>query len=124
MKKQAVATKKHVAAIAQNLLKANGSTPVPTRCCFTRICGPGSLLPILIKNGFSSRTAYSRTPPFPLRKHYCTLADCGFAAAFAAPKFAGLRYPGYFAAEGQCYGSQKYGHSEANCLQLRAAKVR
>jgi hypothetical protein len=35
-------------------------------------------------------------PPFPQQKHRFALANCGFAAVFAAPKLAGLRYLGLF----------------------------
>jgi hypothetical protein len=56
IKKQTVATEKHVAAaIVQNPLKANGSLPAPTKRCFARISDTGSLPPIIIKNRFFSR---------------------------------------------------------------------
>jgi hypothetical protein len=114
LKKHTAAAKKSVAAtIAQNPLKVNGSAPAPTRHFFARICGPGSLLPILKINRFFSRTARSRTPPFPLRKHHCALANCSFASLFAAPKLAGFRHLGCIAAQGQRYCSPKNGHSEA-----------
>ncbi len=122
MKKQTIATKKRVAAaITRNLLKANGSPPAPTRHCFARICGPGSLLPILIKNRFSSRKVRSRTLPFPLRKYCCELANCGFAAIFAAPKHTGLQYLGRIAAT---MAHPKMGALKRTVRQLWAAKVR
>ncbi len=92
LKKQTVATEKHVAAtIVRIPLKANGSVLAPTRHCCARKCCPRSLLPILIKNRLSSRTARLRMPPFPYRKHCWALANCGFAIIFAAPKLARLR---------------------------------
>jgi hypothetical protein len=56
LKKQTVANEKRVAAaIAQILLKAMAHCwRLPGAA---RICGPGSLLSILIKNELSSRTA-------------------------------------------------------------------
>jgi hypothetical protein len=91
---------------------------VPTRRCFTRICCPGFLLPILIKTRLSRRTVRSRTLPFPLRNHRCALANYGFATVFAAPKVAGLRQVPRIEAEGQSYGSPKNGQSEANHLAI------
>jgi hypothetical protein len=46
------------------------------------------------------------------------LANCGFAAVFAAPGLAGLRHLGHNTAKGQSNGSPKNGHSEANCLAI------
>ncbi len=99
-----------------NSAEGGGSLPAPTRRCFARICGPGSLLHILTKTRLSSRTARSRTLLLPQRNHRCALANYGFAAVVAAPKLAGLRHLGCFEAEGQPYGSPKNGRSEVNPL--------
>jgi hypothetical protein len=70
-KKQTIATRKMCRCrYCVDSGEGDGSLPTLTRCCFARICGPGSLsiylsLSILIKNRLSSRMARSCTPPFP-----------------------------------------------------------
>jgi hypothetical protein len=77
-KKQTVAANHIPPAIMRNLLKAN---------CFTSICGPGSLLHILIKIDYpAGRSAHSH------RHFLCgnitvhTLANCTFATVSAASR--------------------------------------
>jgi hypothetical protein len=112
LKKQTVAAEKRVTtAIAQNLLKENGSLLVPTRRCFARICGPGSLLYILIIKWSCSQMAGSRTQPYLLWEHCYALEN-------QPPKLTGLRHLERIAAQGQYYGSPKNGHSEANSLAI------
>jgi hypothetical protein len=45
-----------------NSAEGDGSLPAPTRRCFARICGPGSLLHILIKDRLSNKTARRHFP--------------------------------------------------------------
>jgi hypothetical protein len=45
---------------------------------------------------------------------FAVLANCGFAAIFATPKFAGLRYLGSIAGEGKRYSSINNGFFEVN----------
>ncbi len=79
--------------------------------CFARVC----YIPWL-KLGFPSRTVRLHTPPLPVRKHQCALANCGFATIIVTSKLAGLQKQGHIAGKRQCFGSLKNGHCEANHL--------
>jgi hypothetical protein len=102
---------------------ANSSPLVPTRCCFTSICDPGSLLHILIKNRFSSRTARSRTPPFPLGDYRCVLVNCGFATVLATSKLAGLQHLGILWVKGNTTAHPKVSSLKQTIWQLCSVKV-
>ncbi len=103
------------AVIGRYLLEAIGPPPTPTKCCFTRVYCPGSLLHILIEVRLSAGW-HLCTPPFPLQKHHSTLANCHFATLFTAPKLAGLRLLGRIESEGQRNSLLKNGLYEVNCL--------
>jgi hypothetical protein len=63
-------------------IPANGSLPMPTRCCLARTCSPGSLLHILIEIRGSSRMACWCTPPFHLWEHRCTVLQIVALASY------------------------------------------
>jgi hypothetical protein len=64
----------------------------------------------LIEIRLSSRTARWCTPPFPLQKNCCAVANCGFPQYFPSQK--SLDYGSW----GNGYGSLKNGRSDANRL--------
>jgi hypothetical protein len=120
-KKQTVATEKHVTIVQIAEGEWLNTSAYQSLLCQEAL--PEPLLPILNKKRFSRRMARLYTPPFPLQKHRCTLANCSFAAIFATPNLAGLRHLGHIAAEGQSYSSPKNGCSEANHLAIAGSQT-
>jgi hypothetical protein len=59
--------------------------PASTRCCFVRKCCPGSLLYILIKIRFFSRTVHSHRPHFPLQKKLLCAGKVWFCCRICCP---------------------------------------
>jgi hypothetical protein len=67
--------------------------------------------------------AHTCTLPFLFWEYHCALANCSFAAVFAASKLARLQHLRHIAGKGQCYGSSKIQLSEANHLAVVVHQV-
>ncbi len=108
MKKQTGAAKKHVtSAIAWNLLKVNGSSPVSTRHCFARKFCPGSVLHILTEIRLSSQTGVRTRRPFLCGIIAESQQIAVLAAVFAAFKLTGLWRWGVMQPKGNATAHQK-----------------